>query len=102
MTATSMDEWLARYPHVALCRNLQILAAFSFLTRVKGKAHFARYIMPAWKRLRRLLAEPECSEYKILADLVQGESDEKVAVVASKLEREAGRAEGRRNSVPSH
>ena len=91
LSGTSVEELLVRYPHVALCRNLQVLAAFSFLTRVKGRAHFARYIMPAWKRLRKLLAEPECSDYQILADLVQGESDENIAEVTARLEREAKR-----------
>ena len=74
---------------MALCRNLQVLAAFSFLTRVKGRSHFARYIMPAWKQLRKLLAEPECSDYQILTDLVQRESDEKIDEVAARLEHEA-------------
>jgi aminoglycoside/choline kinase family phosphotransferase len=91
MSGTSVDELLVRYPHVALCRNLQVLAAFSFLTVVKGRAHFARYIMPAWKQLRKLLAEPACSDYQILADLVQSESDENVAEVAARLECEAKR-----------
>ena len=92
LSGTSVDELLARYPHVALCRNLQVLAAFSFLTRVKRRVHFARYIMPAWKRLRKLLAQPECSDYQILADLVQSESDENVAEVAARFEREARKA----------
>ena len=89
LSGTSVDELQVRYPHVALCRNLQVLAAFSFLTRVKGRVHFARYIMPAWKRLRKLLAQPECSDYQVLADLVRSKSDENVAEVAARLESEA-------------
>ena len=91
LSGTSVDELLVRYPHVALCRNLQVLAAFSFLTAVKARVHFARYIMPAWKRLRKLLAEPECSDYRTLAGLVRSESDENIAEVAARLEREARR-----------
>jgi aminoglycoside/choline kinase family phosphotransferase len=45
-----------QYDHLALCRNLQILGAFGFLTRVKGKSQFIRYIPPAVAGLRRRLA----------------------------------------------
>jgi aminoglycoside/choline kinase family phosphotransferase len=46
-----------QYYHLALCRNLQILGAFGYLTRVKGKSQFARYIPPALAGLRRRLGE---------------------------------------------
>lgn len=85
----SAEEFLEGYPHVALCRNLQILAAFAFLTRVKGRSRFARYIVPAWKQLRRQLAQPACAGYQVLANLVQFQSDEYVATVAARLEYEA-------------
>ncbi|MDI6852900.1 MAG: phosphotransferase [Deltaproteobacteria bacterium] len=45
------------YHHLALSRNLQVLGAYGFLTRVKGKDYFARYIPAAVKSLRRRLAE---------------------------------------------
>jgi aminoglycoside/choline kinase family phosphotransferase len=45
-----------QYERLALCRNLQILGAFGFLTREKGKPQFARYIPPAVAGLRRRLA----------------------------------------------
>jgi aminoglycoside/choline kinase family phosphotransferase len=45
-----------QYEHLALCRNLQILGAYGFLTRVKGKSQFARYIPRAVAGLRRRLA----------------------------------------------
>lgn len=45
-----------QYFHLALCRNLQILGAFGYLTKVKGKDYFARYIPPALTGLRRRLA----------------------------------------------
>ncbi len=44
------------YVHLALCRNLQILGAFGFLTRVRGKQRFAASIPPALQGLRRRLA----------------------------------------------
>jgi aminoglycoside/choline kinase family phosphotransferase len=46
-----------QYYHLALCRNLQILGAYGYLTKVKGKAYFVRYIPPAVESLRRRLAE---------------------------------------------
>jgi len=48
-----------QYYHLALCRNLQILGAYGYLTQVKGKDQFARYIPTAVSALRRrLLARP--------------------------------------------
>jgi hypothetical protein len=49
-------DFRERYEHLAICRNLQILGAFGFLTRVKGKDQFARYIPPAHAGHRRRLA----------------------------------------------
>lgn len=43
----------ARYEVVSLCRNLQILAAFAFLGKQKGKTFFLRFIPRAWKELIR-------------------------------------------------
>lgn len=39
------------FPYLAIQRNLQILGAFSFLTKVKGKPHFEAYIPAAVKTL---------------------------------------------------
>ena len=89
LTGMSIDEFMDKFPHVALCRNLQVLGAFAFLTKMKGRSHFAQYIMPAWMGLRRLLREPSCSDYQILANLVENQSDEVIAKVAARLEREA-------------
>jgi NDP-sugar pyrophosphorylase family protein len=41
----------------ALCRNLQILGAFGFLSTVKGKKQFARYIPAALRSLASRLAK---------------------------------------------
>jgi len=92
LTGMSIDEFMDRFYHVALCRNLQILAAFSFLTRIRARPHFAQYIKPAWRSLRGLLAETSCSDYQVLAKLVESQSPEAVADAAARLEREARRA----------
>jgi aminoglycoside/choline kinase family phosphotransferase len=55
--AVSPAAFRDQYFHLALCRNLQILGAYGFLTKVKGKAYFARYIPLALAGLRRRLAE---------------------------------------------
>jgi len=49
-------DFQEQYEHLALCRNLQILGAFGFLTRAKGKSQFAGYIPRAAAGLRRRLA----------------------------------------------
>jgi aminoglycoside/choline kinase family phosphotransferase len=52
-------DFREQYDRLALCRNLQILGAYGFLTRVKGKSQFARYIPAALAGLRRrLVARP--------------------------------------------
>ena len=56
-----------QYDHLALCRNLQILGAFGFLSRVKGKTQFARYIPSALAGLRRRLAARPGSFPKLAA-----------------------------------
>jgi aminoglycoside/choline kinase family phosphotransferase len=43
--------------HLALCRNLQMLGAYGYLIKVKGKDQFARYIPTALQGLRQRLAE---------------------------------------------
>ncbi|TYT73335.1 sugar phosphate nucleotidyltransferase [Desulfobotulus mexicanus] len=49
------------YRYAALCRNLQILGAFSFLWKRKNKSFFKDYISPALKSLlaQKALEEPE-------------------------------------------
>jgi len=93
LTGISVEDFICGFSHVALCRNLQILAAFSFLTKVKGRSHFAQYMMPAWRSLKRLLTDATVSEYQNLADLVKNQSEEMVAKAAARLEREARSAE---------
>lgn len=46
------------YEMVRLCRQLQVLGAFAFLGRVKGKLSFLDFIPTAWGRLRAWLDRP--------------------------------------------
>ncbi|MGD8835182.1 MAG: sugar phosphate nucleotidyltransferase [Desulfobacteraceae bacterium] len=50
------DQFLKGYGFCAVSRNLQILGAFAFLSRIKGKPHFETYIPIAARSLQRNLA----------------------------------------------
>ena len=55
---------------LALQRNLQILGAFAFLTRQRGKTFFRHYLLPAAEQLAALLAErPEGGRFPRLGRL---------------------------------
>jgi N-acetylmuramate 1-kinase len=86
----TVADFLDGYEQIALCRNLQILAAYSFLTRVKGRRHFARYLVPAYRTLQQTLGRPPCEDYRFLRGLVRDHGIGEIAEVAARLEREAG------------
>jgi aminoglycoside/choline kinase family phosphotransferase len=65
----------SHYPYLAIQRNLQILGAFSFLTRVRGKIYFEAYIPPALDSLRRLLDELQDPKLSPLLRLVRSLDD---------------------------
>ena len=58
------------YPYLALQRNLQILGAFAYLSKVQGKKQFIDYVQPALASLRRLLEECHEPELSPLRSLV--------------------------------
>ncbi len=66
------EEVNLTYPYLALQRNLQIIGAFSYLTKVKRKAHFRQYIIPAIGSLRALLKWISDPELGALLELVEG------------------------------
>ncbi len=47
--------WRQRYDYVALCRNLQILGAYGFLSQHKGKTFFRQFIPAACRSLQHRL-----------------------------------------------
>jgi aminoglycoside/choline kinase family phosphotransferase len=55
---------------LALQRNLQIIGAFSFLSRVRGKVFFARFISPSLVSLAERLREKEFEELRVLPQMV--------------------------------
>jgi aminoglycoside/choline kinase family phosphotransferase len=64
------QEFRETYYHLALCRNLQVLGAYGYLIKAKGKHHFARYIPPAVRGLRRRL-EARPGEFPRLEKVVR-------------------------------
>jgi aminoglycoside/choline kinase family phosphotransferase len=66
----NVDAFQRTYPYLALQRNLQILGAFAFLTRARGKTYFEVYIPPALESLHALLDtlnDPDLLSLKELA-----------------------------------
>ncbi len=59
-----------QYCFLALQRNLQIIGAFSFLSRVRGKNFFARFIAPSLLSLAGRLRDQELSDLRILPRMV--------------------------------
>lgn len=58
------------YYLLALQRNLQILGAFAFLAKVKGKYFFRDYLGPAAINLHKLLEEPVGRQFPVMRDFV--------------------------------
>lgn len=50
------ELWRERYQYLALCRNLQILGAYGYLTTVKNRSFFRQFISPALLSLQQRLA----------------------------------------------
>jgi len=69
--AVDADEFLDAYVYSAINRNLQILGAFAFLSRVKGKKDFETYIPPALSSLKARLRTIEQSECPKLSRIIQ-------------------------------
>jgi hypothetical protein len=63
------------FPYLAVQRNLQILGAFSFLSRVRGKRYFEDYIPAALESLRDLVEESRDRRLSGLKDLVHSLPD---------------------------
>ncbi|RLA99153.1 MAG: aminoglycoside phosphotransferase, partial [Deltaproteobacteria bacterium] len=66
----SREEFINWYWLTALCRNLQILAAFVFLSQVKKKPFFAQFIKPALRQLCHTLDHVDSHKFKRLRFIV--------------------------------
>jgi aminoglycoside/choline kinase family phosphotransferase/dTDP-glucose pyrophosphorylase len=67
---TNAADFLSCYRFCCLTRNLQILGAFGYLTRVKAKPHFEKYIPAAVRALRYNLKAHECKTFPMLNALM--------------------------------
>lgn len=65
------EVFIEGYCHISLQRNLQVLGAFSFLSQVRKKLFFKRFISIALKDLKsKMRIGPLNSEYPELAELI--------------------------------
>ncbi len=63
-------DFFTSYDFLALQRNLQIVGAFAFLSKVRGKVFFAGFIEPALLSLQALLANRCFADYRRVRNLV--------------------------------
>lgn len=64
------DKFRKGFQYCSLTRNLQILGAFAFLSRVKGKTYFESYIPAALRTLMRNLSGERGEEFPGLKKVV--------------------------------
>ena len=64
------DKFLSCYKYCAITRNLQILGAFGFLSQIKKKTYFEKYIPNAIKSLKQNLYSFGNTEFPKLTSLV--------------------------------
>jgi hypothetical protein len=70
------DQFVYGYRHCAVTRNLQMLGAFGFLSRVKGKRLFERWIPAAGNMLAdhlRAAGDRDFPELAALAETIRRE-----------------------------
>ncbi|MCD6185227.1 MAG: phosphotransferase [Deltaproteobacteria bacterium] len=66
------EKFISCYRHCTITRNLQMLGAFGYLGRVKGKKFFERYIPAALKILRHNLQELGEDVFPVLNAAIKG------------------------------
>ncbi len=63
--------FLAGWPCVALCRAMQALGAYAFLTRRRGRGHFAAYVAPGLRTLIQVSRHTALDEFAAWRELVE-------------------------------
>lgn len=64
------DVFLRQYPYLAVQRNFQIIGAFAFLYKNRGKIFFKKYITPALVNLNSILKDDRFQHYTNLQAVV--------------------------------
>lgn len=65
------EEFMLSYIHLKITRNLQMLGAFGFLSRIKGKTYFEKYIPAALKTLKKNIKQTDTSHFTKLKKLIE-------------------------------
>jgi aminoglycoside/choline kinase family phosphotransferase/dTDP-glucose pyrophosphorylase len=65
------DNFLTCYKYCSITRNLQILGAFAYLSRIKGKRYFEKYIPNAIKTLTHNLSVLKNREFPKIESIVR-------------------------------
>ena len=65
------EKFRSCYHYCTLTRNLQILGAFAYLSKVTGKKHFEQYIPAALRTLRTNLTDSDYNEFPRLTGVVE-------------------------------
>jgi NDP-sugar pyrophosphorylase family protein len=65
------DQFLSCYQYCAVTRNLQILGAFGFLSRIKKKTYFEKYIPNAIRTLKHHFSAFQREEFPTLTSIVR-------------------------------
>ncbi len=65
------DNFLKSYNYLRITRNLQMLGAFGFLSRVKGKKYFEKYIPPAINTLKKNIKQTDISQLPKLDKIIE-------------------------------
>lgn len=65
------DDFLSGYKYCSITRNLQILGAFAYLSRTKGKRYFEKYIPNAINTLAHNLSDLNNREFPCLKSIVR-------------------------------
>ncbi len=73
------EAFRCQYAFLALQRNLQIIGAFSFLSRVRQKVFFSQYIVPSLRMLQERLGQSSFTPFPVLRRMV----DTAVATIGS-------------------
>lgn len=70
LVAVDKEEFDCQYVSLSLQRNLQIIGAFAFLSKVRGKIFFADFILPALQSVQRILINQPFFTFSVLQDCV--------------------------------
>lgn len=65
-------NFLESYRYLKITRNLQMLGAFGFLSRVKGKNNFEKYIPHAVKTLKKNIKQTDIERMPKLNKIIEG------------------------------